>query len=162
MSGMAWAQVTSSGTLTVDAELASSINLTFVSDAAGVPLTGFGTNTATLDFGTISQFGTLSAHVTRSIVGTALTVSTPFDISVTESNVASDTYTLTAELTTLDAVNAWAVDTLATPLSSSVPTTLTAAGAYATDAVHTLYLTVPTSEIAGTVTNAINFVALAN
>jgi hypothetical protein len=56
-SGMAWAQgQTSSGTLTVRAELASSINLTFLTDANGVALTGSGTNVATLDFGAVSQF----------------------------------------------------------------------------------------------------------
>jgi hypothetical protein len=160
MSGKAWAQITSSGTLTVDATVASTINLTFVSDIAGVPLTGSGTNTATLNFGTISEFGPLSPNVTRSIVGSNLTVRTPFDISVTESNVTSDSYTLTAQLTTTDATNSWAVD--AFTLNSATPTTLTAAGVYATNAPHTLALTVPAAEAAGAITNAINFVALAN
>src|SRR5580700_1703870 len=57
MSGKAWGQgQTSSGTLTVRAELASSISLTFLTDANGVALTGSGTNVATLDFGAVSQF----------------------------------------------------------------------------------------------------------
>ena len=86
---------TSSGTLTVTAEVQSSISLTFVTDASGVVLTGSGTNSATLDFGNISQFGSPASHVTETIGGTSVTVSTPFDVSVVKSNVTSANYTLT-------------------------------------------------------------------
>ena len=75
-SGMAWAQgQTSSGTLTVRAELASSINLTFLTDANGVALAGSGTNVATLDFGSVSQFTTPPTKVTQTVAATSFTVS---------------------------------------------------------------------------------------
>jgi hypothetical protein len=111
-SGMAWAQgQTSSGTLTVRAELASSINLIFLTDSNGVALTGSGTNVATLDFGAVSQFTPPPPKVTQTVAATSFTVSTPFDVSVTKSNVTSANYTLSAELQTTDAVNGRTIDT---------------------------------------------------
>jgi hypothetical protein len=153
---------TSSGVLTVSAELASSINLTFATDTNGVVLTGTGTNAATLDFGTVSRFSTPITNVTQANGATSFTLSTPFDISVLKSNVTSATYSLTAQLQTVDAVNAWTIDTIAIGTNPTAPTSLTVTGAYATNAPHTLVLTVPFSEGAATVTNTINFQATAN
>jgi len=164
MSGMAWAQgQTSSGTLAVSAELASSINLTFVTDASGVALTGSGTNAATLDFGTVSLYSAPPAHVTETVQGTtSFTLSTPFDISVTKSNVTSANYSLSAVLTTVDSNNAWTIDSLALPTSPTAPVSLTVAGVYATNALHTLALVIPDSEGSGTITNTVDFLATAN
>lgn len=161
ISGIARAQ-TSSGTLAVSAELISSINLTFVTDASGVALTGSGTNAAALDFGTVSRYGTPPANVTRTFQATTFTVSTPFDISVTKSNVTSANYTLGAVLETVDATNAWTVDTIALPTAPTAPVSLTVAGAYASNVSHTLALIIPFSEGAATVTNTIDFLATAN
>jgi hypothetical protein len=160
-SGMAFAAgETSSGTLTVDATLASTINLTFVTDASGVALTGSGTNAATLDFGTVSQTGSLAANVTRTPGTGNMVISTPFDVSVTKSNLTSATYALTAQLGTADAVNTWVIDTFT--LNATTPASLTVTGAYATNAAHTLGLTIPNIELAGVITDTINFVATAN
>jgi DNA-binding beta-propeller fold protein YncE len=83
MPGSALAQgQTSSGTLTVTAQVQSSISLTFITDPNGVALTGSGTNVATLNFGSVSQFVTPPSKVTETIAATSFTVSTPFDISV--------------------------------------------------------------------------------
>lgn len=162
-SGMAWAQgQTSSGTLAVTAELASSINLTFLTDANGVALTGSGTNTASLDFGAISEFTAPPAKVTETIASTSFTVSTPFDVSVAKSNVTSANYALTAELQTTDAVNGWTIDTFPLATVPAAPTSLTVTGVYATNVLHTLFLTIPFSEGAATIANTINFVATAN
>lgn len=131
-SGMAWGQgQTSSGTLTVRAELASSINLTFLTDANGVTLTGSGTNVATLDFGAVSQFTTPPPKVTQTVAATSFTVSTPFNVSVTKSNVTSANYALTAELQTTDAVNGWTIDTFPLTTVPAAPTSLTVTGVYA-------------------------------
>ena len=160
-SGMAFAAgETSSGTLTVDATLASSINLTFVTDTNGVALTGSGTNTATLDFGTVSQTGALATNVTRTPGTGNMVISTPFDVSVTKSNLTSASYALTAQLGTADAVNTWVIDTFT--LNATTPTSLTVTGAYATNAAHTLALTIPNTELAGVITDTIAFVATAN
>lgn len=163
MSGMSWAQgQTSSGTLGVSGELASSINLTFVTDANGLALTGSGTNAAGLDFGTISRFSTPAAHVTQTSDTISFTVSTPFDVSVTKSNVTSANYALSAQLQTVDATNAWTIDTFPLPTAPTAPASLTVTGVYASNVLHTLFLTIPFSEGAATVANTINFLATAN
>jgi hypothetical protein len=160
MSGSAIAQATSSGTLAVQAELAGTINLTFVSDGSGVPLGGTGTNAASLDFGTVSQFGNISANVSRVLGSGFMTLSTPFDVLVTKSNDASATYALSAQLTTAPGVNGWTIDTF--PLNATTPTSLTVTGAYSSAMAHSLILNIPNTEVAGTISNVVNFVAIAN
>ncbi|MGC2243460.1 MAG: hypothetical protein WBA06_07535, partial [Candidatus Aquilonibacter sp.] len=81
------------------------------------------------------------------------------DINVAEENSASATYTLAAALGATSP-DTFAVD--ATTLSTSSQT-ITATGAYASNAVHTLALTVPFSVASGTVINSnVNFTATAN
>jgi hypothetical protein len=163
MPGLASAQgQTSSGTLTVTATVQSSISLTFSTDTNGVTLTGSGTNVATLNFGSVSQFISPPSKVTETIAATSFTVSTPFNVSVVKSNVTSATYTLTAEVQTADAVNTWMIDTFPLTIVPAAATSLTVTGAYATNVVHTLYLTIPFSAGASAISNSINFVATAN
>lgn len=159
VSQSAMAQLTASGTLTVNATVASSINLVFNTDPSGVALTGSGTNAATLNFGTISAFGALAANVTRANGATNFTVSTPFDVAVQKYNAPSASYTLTAQLGAADAVNTWALG--ASTITNASLSTLTNAGAYGS-AAYTLNLTVPNASAAGAIANTINFVATAN
>jgi hypothetical protein len=163
MPGLASAQgQTSSGTLTVTAQVQSSISLTFITDTNGVALTGSGTNVATLNFGNVSQFVSPPAKVTETIATTSFTVSTPFDVSVVKSNVTSANYTLTAEVQTADAVNTWMIDTFPLTIVPAAATSLTVTGVYGTNVVHTLYLTIPFSAGATVISNSVNFVATAN
>jgi hypothetical protein len=163
LSGMAWGQgQTTSGTLAVSAELASSINLTFVNDPNGVAMTGSGTNAATLDFGTVSLYSAPPARVTQTVLSTSFTVSTPFDVAVTKSNVTSANYALSAQLQTVDAANSWTIDTFPVPTAPTAPASLTVTGVYASNVPHTLILKIPFSEGAATISNTINFLATAN
>src|SRR5262245_8920236 len=83
----AQAQATSSGTLTVTATIESSISLTFETDASGVSLTGAGSSTATLGFGTVSAYGTIATgNVTRTVGASDFTVSSPFGVKVVKAN----------------------------------------------------------------------------
>lgn len=158
---VAAAQTAASGTLTVNATVQSSINLVFTTDAAGVVLGGTGTNAATMNLGTISAFGPLSAGVSRSVAaGTSFTVSSPFDVTVNKSNITSSNYTLTAQLNTADATNTWAVS--GTAISNAAAATLTATGAYGSSTAYTLGLTVPLTSGAGAISNVVNFAATAN
>lgn len=152
---------TSSGVLTVAADLESSISLTFVTDASGVALTGSGTNAATLDFGTVSRYGAPAANVTRTSNTTTFTVSTPFDVAVTKSNVTSATYALTAQMQTTDGYG-WTIDTFVIGFNPTAPTALTATGAYDTNVSHTLHLAIPFTAGAAAISNTINFLATAN
>lgn len=163
MPGWAWAQgQTSSGTLNVTAVVQSSISLTFVSDPNGVPLTGSGTNVATLAFGNVSQYVAPQPKVTETVGASSFTVSTPFDIAVSKSNITSANYALTAEVQTADAVNTWMIDTFPLTILPAAATSLTVTGAYSSNAMHTLYLTIPFSAGTSVISNSINFVATAN
>ena len=159
LTGIASAQ-TGSGTLGVTADVAGSISLTFISDAAGVALTGSGTSAAVVPFGTVSMYGgSVLGGVNRTVNGTtSFTLSTPFDVRVDLANSASTTYTLTATLATADATNIWLIGAI--DMSAGAPHALTAAGVFATPVAYTLHLTVPASETVGTITNSIGFTAV--
>lgn len=165
MSSMAMAQAgnTASGTLTVTATVNSSINLVFNSDAAGVTLSsGAGTNAATLAFGNVSAFGAIGANITRTVVaGTSFTVSTPVDVLVSKANSSSANYTLKAQLGTADATDTWQV--AGNTITNAAPTTITATGAYGSNAAEAIAITVPFTTASGTsISNTINFTATSN
>src|SRR5260370_24616642 len=102
---------TSSGTLSVTASVADSISLTFVSDGSGVTLTGSGTDTATLDYGTVKAFAPPITGVTKTNTAeTSFSVATPFDVRVVKANSTSSHYTLKATLSSADSVNGWLID----------------------------------------------------
>ena len=160
---LAWAQgQTSSATLAVTANVEGAISLTFVANASGVTLGGAGTNTATLAFGTVSASTPPPTHVTETVGATSFTVSTPFDVEVTKSNVTSANYALTAELATADAVNGWEIDTFPLTALPAAGTSLTVTGVYTTAVTHTLFLTIPFTEGAAVISNTIDFIATAN
>jgi hypothetical protein len=74
---------TGSGTLGINATVQGSINLTFVTDANGMAVTGTSTSTASLPLGTVSMYGgTVPANVTKTVNGAAISfnLSTPFDV----------------------------------------------------------------------------------
>jgi hypothetical protein len=158
LAGVANAQ-TGSGTLGVTATIQGSLSLTFVTDASGLAVTGTGTSTASLPFGTVRMYGgTVPANVTKTVHATSFDLSTPFDVRVDLANSASTTYTLTVTLATADATNAWSIG--ATDISSAGPFALTAAGVFGTAVPYTLKLTIPASETAGLITNSIGFTAV--
>jgi hypothetical protein len=156
--GVANAQ-TGSGTLGVTVTIQGSINLTFVTDASGMAVTGTGTSTASLPFGNVSMnSGTVPANVTKTVNGsTSFDLSTPFGVRVDLANSASTTYTLNVTLATADAANLWFIG--ATNISAGGPFALTAAGVFGTVAPYTLKIRVPASA-AGLISNSINFTAI--
>ncbi|MDP8980730.1 MAG: hypothetical protein M3O35_09080 [Acidobacteriota bacterium] len=156
--GVANAQ-TGSGTLGVTATVQGSINLTFVTDASGLAVTGTGTSTASLPFGSVSMYsGTVPANVTKTIGATSFSLSTPFDVRVDLANSASTTYTLTATLATADSINTWWLGAI--DISAAAPHALTAAGEFGVAVPYTFKLTVPASATAGLISNSINFTAV--
>jgi hypothetical protein len=151
---------TGSGTLGVTATVQGSISLTFVTDASGLAVTGTGTSSASLPFGTVSMFsGTVPANVTKTVNGvTSFDLSTPFDIQVNLANSISTAYTLNATLETADATNTWSLG--AVDISAGTPFALTAAGVYAAAVPYTLKIRVPASKTPGLISNTINFSAV--
>ncbi|HJT52788.1 MAG TPA: hypothetical protein VJ848_02980 [Candidatus Angelobacter sp.] len=162
MTSLAAAQ-TATGTLTVSATVNGTISLVFNSDAAGVALSsGAGTNAASLDFGTVSAFGTLPAGVSRPApTATNFTVSTPVDVLVNKANTASTNYTLTTQLSSADAANTWAANGAA--FTNTTAGTATATGTYGSNVPVTLAITIPFTTASGTtISNVVNFTASAN
>jgi hypothetical protein len=152
---------TANGTLTVTATVQGSIGLVFNSDAAGVALTGSGTNAATLAFGNVSAFGALGAGVNRVVGGANFTVSSAVDVNVTKTNSASANYTLKAQLGAADAVNTWAVGGVA--VTNAAQSTITATGTYAANSNFPVAITIPFATASGTaISNTINYQATAN
>jgi hypothetical protein len=135
--------------------------MVFDSDSSGVALTGTGTSSATLAFGTVQAYGgTVATGETRTVNGTTdYTYSSPFDVLVTKANSASTSYTLDASLNASDATNTWAIDS--TTLTTT-PQAVTTTGSYGSDEAHTLSLTIPFSETTSSISNTINFTATAN
>lgn len=157
---VAAAQDTATGTLTVTATVESSIALTFENDAAGVTLTGAGTNAATMALGAISAYNTVSTPgVTRTVSASNFTVSSPFAVKVVLANGSSASYTLAASLGSADATNTWRIN--ATTLTTSNQN-LGSAYTYGSAVAHTMYLTVPFSASTGAISKVINFTATAN
>lgn len=150
---------TATGTLTVTATVESSIGLTFENDAAGVALTGAGTNTATMALGSISAYGTISPGVTRTVSASDFTVSSPFGVKVIKANTSSANYTLAAALGSADSTNTWRINALTlTTSNQSLGTTY----GYGSPVAHTMYLTVPFTASTGAVSKVLNFTATAN
>jgi hypothetical protein len=146
--------------LTVSATVQSSISLTFENEAAGVSLTGAGTSAATLAFGNVSAYGTISTSgVTRTLGASDFTVGSPFGANVSKANTSSASYTLQVALASADTTNTWKVN--ATSLTTSNQT-LGSAYAYGGAIAHAVYLTVPFSAAAGAVSRTLNFTATAN
>ena len=162
LSGVANAQIVGSGTMGVTAQVVGTINLTFITDAAGMPVTGTGTATASMPFGNVQMFGGAAVTgLTQTPHGvTSFTISTPIDIRADLSNSTSPNFILAAALATPDAVNVWTVG--AVDISSGAVTTIAAAADYATNTPYVLALTIPATEAAGLITNSISFTATAN
>ena len=162
LSGMANAQVVGSGTMGVTATVVGTLNLTFITDEAGMAVTGTGTATASMPFGNVQMFGAATvAGLTQTLNGVAsFTISTPIDIRADLSNSASANFLLSATLTAPDAVNAWTVGGV--NISTGALTTIAAAAAYATNTPYVFAITIPANEAAGLITNTINFTATAN
>ena len=140
------------------------------SDASGLTLGGSGSSAATMSFGTMQAFGgTTPTGATKTLTATNFTISSPFDVKVTCSNLltllpctilVSPTYILTAQLQSTDAINTWKIGS--TTLSSASPITLTSSGTYGMVTSYTLGLTIPFTESFGGISNTVNFFAVAN
>lgn len=90
---------TATGTINATLNNRNGIALVFDTDPAGATLGGTGTSVVTVNFGSISAFGPLSAGITRPAVTAAnYTVRTVFDVKVTQGGVSSTSYRLLANL----------------------------------------------------------------
>jgi hypothetical protein len=162
-----WAQ-TATGVINATLVNKNGIALVFDSDPSGVALGASGSSAASLNFGTVSAFGALSAGVTRpSVTAGNYTVRTIFDVNVIEGGLASANYTLTANLAAV-APTGFSYQIDAVTLTTAAQT-VTATGTYNTDTAHNLNLVISTAApgaggpaVGSPITSTINFTATAN
>ncbi len=160
--GVANAQTTSGGTLGVSADITGSINLIFKTATSGFAVTGTGSATASLPFGTVQMYGgTVPTNVTRTPNTTvSFTLSTPINVEVDLANQVSTDYSLLGTLNAADAVNTWTFNGIAVTAAGIVPQITN--GTYGSAAPYVFAVTIPASNNSGTLSNSINFTATAN
>jgi hypothetical protein len=133
--------------------------LAFVSDPSGIALSGSGTSSVSMNFGTLQAFGgTVPSGVAKTVAANSWTLSTTIDVKVTQIGILSSSYTLTAGLQAADVLNTWKLKTVSLSTTSA---TITTTGAYGTTP-ESFSLTVPFSASAGAINNTINLTATAN
>ena len=142
------------------AQLLSSISITFAAAANSVPMTGAGTDTAGLNFGTVSAFEPLGTGVSRTVGASSYTLSTNFGVKVTKNllGLLSPNYTLRARLQSAQTLT-WRVNgTLMTTTDAVVGTSQP----YGSPVTHSLSFVVPFSRAAGNITTVLEITAIAN
>lgn len=158
----------SSGQLTVNLQVQSSITLIF-QDNPAAPSAGFchltnsGTNNVSLDLGTAAFPGSsyVGCGAYTHIGGATYQVSSAFDVVVTKANSSSPNYRLAAEISTAPPANVtWLVNNVA--LNNTAFTPLDASDTYGTPVTKTLQVQVKNTVAAQTLFETITFLATAN
>jgi hypothetical protein len=141
-------------------QLLSSISLSFASVPGAVPLSGAGTDSATLNFGSVSAFAPPNPGVSRAVGASSYTVSTTFGVRTTKGllGVLSPSYTLKARLRNAHPLT-WRVD--GTTMSTT-DITIGTSQPYGSIVPHALSFVVPFSRPAGAVTTVLEITAIAN
>jgi hypothetical protein len=162
------AQTTATGTINATLVHKGGIALVFNTDPAGVVLGNTGTAAASVNFGTVSAFGPLSAGVARpTVTVVSYTVRTLFDVNVLVGGGNSPNYTLAANLAAPAPTGfTYGVDAVTlTTTSQNVQTN----AAYGTNIQHSLNLTISTAPpgaggpaVGTPLSTTINFTATAN
>jgi hypothetical protein len=159
---------TATGVINATLNHRNGIALVFDTDPNGVSLGAAGSSAATLNFGTISAFGPLSPGVVRTSVTAAnFTVRSIFDVQVLQGSVNSNSYRLSASLSTLAPTGlTYKVDSVTLTTANQ---TIQASAAYDTDIAHNLDLVVSSASpgaggpaVGTPLTTTINFTATAN
>jgi len=163
--GITASAATANGTLAVSATVTGSIALTFQKDANGPSITGAGTGAATLNFGSVSAWGSQPTGVTSTpnIGAGNFMVSAPIDIVITNANLTSASAKLQASLQSADATNTWAVNGVTVTNGSQA--TINGTFTYSTGTTGTsepIQITIPFTNTTGSVSNTINFTATSN
>jgi hypothetical protein len=167
-SGRAQAQ-TSSGQLTINMTVQSSISLIFDNNASVgnpgfCPLTNAGTNNVGLDLGTAAFPGSFhtSTCVNYQHIGAAFyEVSSAFDVIVSKANSSSPNYRLAAEISTVPPAGVvWLLNNVT--LTTTAFTQLDAADTYSQRITKTLQVQVRNNVPAQLLQETITFLATAN
>src|SRR5688500_16771368 len=88
---------------------AQQISLTFQTVTGGLSVSGAGTDTASMNFGTVSAYAPLGAGITRSTNATDYTIGSDFGVRVVRNGGQSPNYLLRARLTSSNALT-WRIN----------------------------------------------------
>lgn len=159
------AQNTATSALVVSMSVQSSISLEFVNGSgAGTQgtctITGANTSTASVNFGIASLAGDNQSCVSFSSTTKSYTLSNNIYALVTQSNLASSGYTLTASLGSAPPSGvAWTINSAALTTGAA---NLTSGGSYGSNMALYLQVTVQNTVTTSNLSETINFVATAN
>lgn len=159
------AQNTASSSLVVSMSVESSISLEFVNvSGAGnqgtCSITGADTSTASVNFGIASLSGDNQSCVSFSQNGSSYTLSNNVYALVTQSNLSSSSYTLTASLGS--AAPTGVVWTINSATLGTGTTSISTSGTYGSNLSMYLQVTVQHTVTTSNLSEAINFIATAN
>lgn len=159
------AQNTASGTLLVSMSVQSSISVEFVNvSGAGnqgtCSISGANTNAASVNFGIASLSGDNQSCVSFSQNGSSYTLSNNIYTVVTQSNLSSSNFTLTASLGSSPTTGVvWSINSATLGTGS---TSITTGGNYGANTSMYLQVTVQHTVASGSLNEVINLTATAN
>jgi hypothetical protein len=159
------AQNTATGTLLVSMSVQSSISVEFVNvSGAGnqgtCSITGANTNTASVNFGIASLSGDNQSCVSFSQNGSSYTLSNNIYTVVTQSNLTSSNFTLTASLGSSPTTGVvWSINSATLGTGS---TSITTGGNYGANTSMYLQVTVQHTVASGSLNEVISLTATAN
>jgi hypothetical protein len=160
------AQTTTSSSLAVSMTVQSSISLVFVNVAGAgsqgtCSLNGANTNAASVNFGIASLSGDNQSCVSFAANGsTSYTLSNNIYTLVTQSNITSSNYTMTASLSSAPPTGvSWVINSATL---GTAATTLTSGGTYGSNLDLFLVVTVQHTVASGNLSQTINLQATAN
>jgi len=162
---LAHSQNTASGTLLVSMSVQSSISVAFINvSGAGnqgtCSITGANTNTASVNFGIASLSGDNQSCVLFSQNGSSYTLSNNIYAVVTQSNLTSSNFTLTASLGSSPTTGVvWSINSATLGTGS---TSITTGGNYSANTSMYLQVTVQHTVASGNLSEVINLTATAN
>ncbi len=147
--------------LTGAATRAQTLTITFTASAGAIAIGGAGTSSISVNFGNVQAFGgSAPSGVTKSISATGWTLDTSFDVLVTKTGLSSSSYTLKAQLQSADFTDTWKL--AGVRLSSASSASLNLLGSYGAKTPYAFALTIPFDASAATISNTVNFLAVAN
>jgi hypothetical protein len=150
---------TASATLTVTGTVSGALSITI--DSAPGTFSGGGTNAATSDLGTFTQFAPPLGFTPNSTGPSSFTLTGAIGITVSATNVVSANYDLTAILGSVAETGlTYHLGAGATVVTNAAPVTVAAAHAYGAFALPWVLDVNSTNSIA--INNTINLVATAN
>jgi hypothetical protein len=137
---------------------AQQISLTFQTVTGGLSVSGAGTDTASMNFGTVSAYAPLGAGISRSTSATDYTIGSDFGVMVVRNGGRSPNYLLRARLTSNNALT-WRINGVAMTTTFA---TIADAQPYGSTVPYALEFVVPVASAPGAASATFEVRAIVN